>query len=80
MHTRVVDDAGMLSAPGPNGRYATPTGEPCPRTVRVDGSVQGSGACVGCGTCLLFGGLFERPVGAYGTKSCGALHECSTLT
>lgn len=40
-------------------RYATPTGAPCPRVVRVDGTVLGSGACLGCGTCLLFGGLVE---------------------
>jgi hypothetical protein len=38
-------------------RYATPTGSPCPRTIRVDGTVEGAGACFGCGTCLLFGGL-----------------------
>jgi len=40
-------------------RFDTPTGGPCPRSVRVDGSVEGSGACVGCGTCLLFGGLVD---------------------
>lgn len=40
-------------------RYATPTGGPCPRWVRVDGSVEGSGGCLGCGTCLLFGGLLD---------------------
>jgi hypothetical protein len=34
-------------------RYATPTGEACARTVHVDGSVSGSGDCVGCGFCLL---------------------------
>lgn len=33
-------------------RYRTPTGEPCPRTVRVDGSVEGSGECYCCGYCL----------------------------
>ena len=38
-------------------RYSTPTGQPCPRTVRVDGSVEGSGNCLGCGTCLQFGDL-----------------------
>jgi hypothetical protein len=40
--------------------YATPTGAPCPRTVREDGSVEGTGACLGCGMCLLFGGLVDR--------------------
>lgn len=40
-------------------RYPTPTGQPCPRCLRVDGAVEGSGACVGCGTCLLFGGLID---------------------
>jgi hypothetical protein len=41
-------------------RFATPTGGPCPRCLRVDGTVQGSGDCVGCGTCLQFGGLVEE--------------------
>jgi len=34
-------------------RYATPTGECCLRALRVDGTVEGSGDCVSCGTCLL---------------------------
>ena len=34
-------------------RYQTPTGEPCPRAVRLDGTVEGAGACLGCGYCLL---------------------------
>lgn len=34
-------------------RYATPTGEPCPRTVHVDGTVEGTGECLWCGFCLL---------------------------
>jgi hypothetical protein len=34
-------------------RYATPTGAPCVRVVQVDGTVSGSGDCVGCGFCLL---------------------------
>lgn len=38
-------------------RYQTWNGEPCPRYVRVDGTVVGSGDCVGCGTCLLGSGL-----------------------
>jgi hypothetical protein len=53
-------------------RYLTPTGDPCPRVVRVDGTVLGSGDCLGCGTCLLFGGLLdasawlEQPTAAHG--------------
>ena len=46
-------------------RYPTPTGDPCPRQVRVDGTVDGSGACFGCGTCMLFGGLLDA-VAAFG--------------
>lgn len=38
-------------------RYQTWNGEPCPRHVRVDGTVTGSGDCLGCGTCLLGSGL-----------------------
>lgn len=38
-------------------RYGPPTGEPCPRTVRFDGGVDGTGDCLGCGTCLLGTGL-----------------------
>jgi hypothetical protein len=34
-------------------RWATPTGEPCPRVKRLDGTIEGSGDCVGCGFCLL---------------------------
>ena len=38
-------------------RFGTPTGAPCPRTVRLDGAVEGSGDCHGCGACLLDTGL-----------------------
>ncbi|MCO8126881.1 hypothetical protein NHL50_06650 [Acidimicrobiia bacterium EGI L10123] len=41
----------------PSKRYQTWNGEPCPRHVRVDGTVEGSGDCLGCGTCLLGSGL-----------------------
>lgn len=41
--------------------YATPTGGPCPRAIRVDGTVEGGGDCLGCGTCLQFGGLVDTP-------------------
>jgi hypothetical protein len=34
-------------------RFATATGEPCPRKVRLDGTLEGSGDCTGCGFCLL---------------------------
>ncbi|MEV0897572.1 hypothetical protein [Actinoplanes sp. NPDC049802] len=37
----------------PEPRYSTPTGEPCPYLVRADGTVEGDGACRGCGSCLL---------------------------
>ena len=57
---RVVSARWLLSQPD-RRLFATPTGAPCPRTVRQDGSVQGSGACLGCGTCLLFGGLVDGP-------------------
>ena len=40
-------------------RYPTPTGEPCPRTIRVDGTIERGGNCQSCGTCLLFGGLID---------------------
>jgi hypothetical protein len=64
VHDGVVSDGRPASQPGSTWQYATPTGAPCPRTVREDGSVEGSGACLGCGVCLLFGGLidFGRPL------------------
>lgn len=40
-------------------RYPTPTGEPCPRTIRVDGTIESGGNCQSCGTCLLYGGLID---------------------
>jgi hypothetical protein len=40
-------------------RYPTPTGEPCPRTVHVDGTIENNGICQSCGTCLLFGGMVD---------------------
>jgi hypothetical protein len=33
--------------------FDTPTGAPCPRAVRVDGTLEGGGHCVSCGCCLL---------------------------
>jgi hypothetical protein len=33
--------------------YATPTGDPCPRALRADGTVVGTGECLACGCCLL---------------------------
>jgi hypothetical protein len=43
--------------------FATPTGEACPRTVRIDGTVEGSGDCLGCGTCLQLAELaYPEPV------------------
>jgi len=43
----------------PGYRYPTPTGAPCPRTIRVDGTIERGGNCQSCGTCLLFGELVE---------------------
>ncbi len=43
----------------PGYRYATPTGEPCPRTIRVDGAIENGGNCQSCGTCLLYSGLID---------------------
>lgn len=40
-------------------RYPTPTGEPCPRTIHVDGTIENNGICQSCGTCLLFGGMVD---------------------
>jgi hypothetical protein len=50
------DDPGGREGEAPRRstrRYATPTGEPCPRAVRVDGTVEGTGECLWCGYCLL---------------------------
>jgi hypothetical protein len=43
----------------PGYRYATPTGDPCPRTIRMDGTIENGGNCQSCGTCLLFGNLID---------------------
>lgn len=54
---RTVEDmsdgwvAGGSRGCGP--RFHTPTGDPCPRAVRADGSIDGEAACHGCGSCLL---------------------------
>jgi ketosteroid isomerase-like protein len=53
--------AGVTDVLGMPRRYATPTGDPCPRTVRRDGTIEGSGNCMGCATCLQFGGLVDVP-------------------
>lgn len=34
------------------GPYDTPTGAPCPRTIRADGGIEGDGACHACGMGL----------------------------
>ncbi len=47
-------DRDQATAPS---RYFTPTGEPCPRSVRLDGTVEGTAHCHGCGFCLLGSGL-----------------------
>lgn len=43
----------------PGYRYPTATGEPCPRTIRFDGTIENGGICQSCGTCLLYSGLIE---------------------
>jgi hypothetical protein len=42
-------------------RWGTPTGDPCPRSVYLDGRVAGTGDCQGCGFCLLLAGLVDLP-------------------
>jgi len=59
-YPNVGDSRASSRAPRIAGyRYATPTGEPCPRTVHVDGTIENNGICQSCGTCLLFGGIVE---------------------
>ncbi|GAA4972309.1 hypothetical protein GCM10025331_77580 [Actinoplanes utahensis] len=45
--------ATVSEQPRKDERYPTPTGEPCPYALRTDGTVEGDGACRGCGNCLL---------------------------
>jgi len=54
-----ADTAGSRAPRIAGYRYPTPTGEPCPRTVHVDGTIENNGICQSCGTCLLFGGMVE---------------------
>ena len=42
-------------------RWGTPTGDPCPRLVHLDGRVEGTGECQDCGFCLLLAGLVDLP-------------------
>jgi hypothetical protein len=44
-----------------NRRWRTPTGEPCPRALTVDGRLDGPADCHGCGCCLLLAGLVDPP-------------------
>ena len=49
-HSFTGDDRAYPDHAGAAGvRYNTPTGQPCPRSVRPDGSVVGDGACHECG-------------------------------
>ena len=50
----------VMRTEGQHRRWWTPTGEPCPRTERLDGTLEGSGDCVGCGFCLLLAGIVDR--------------------
>ena len=45
-------DVGAEGRDAPVFRYLTPTGDPCPRSLRADGTVEGHGHCHGCGYCL----------------------------
>ena len=58
-------DGGVIdmSAAGEKRRWATPTGDPCPRSQHLDGRVDGGGDCHGCGFCLLLAGLVEPGAG-----------------
>jgi hypothetical protein len=56
---RLPGGAGSVGVDACERRWATPTGEPCPRSRRLDGGIEGSGDCVACGVCLLFGGLVD---------------------
>jgi hypothetical protein len=55
------DDDVTAEPEGRRDRWRTPTGEPCPRNVRVDGTIEGTGDCLGCGFCLLIAGLVDAP-------------------
>ena len=59
----------MTSDEPPRRRYATPNGRACPRTVRTDGTVEGSGDCLGCGVCMLFAGLLDREAQVWSAQS-----------
>ena len=59
----------MASDEPPQPSYATPNGCACPRTVRVDGTVEGSGDCLGCGVCMLFAGLLDREAQVWSAPS-----------
>ena len=48
----------------PPQRWHTPTGEPCPRAERLDGTIDGTADCLCCGFCLLLADLVERSVRA----------------
>jgi len=44
---------------GERRRWGTPTGDPCPRSQHLDGRVEGTADCHGCGFCLLLAGLVD---------------------
>ena len=50
-----------IETSGQRRRWGTPTGDPCPRLVHMDGRVEGTGECQACGFCLLLAGLVEFP-------------------
>ena len=45
----IADGTGVVS---PGNEIDVAFGVPCPRTVRVDGGLDGGGVCHGCGACL----------------------------
>lgn len=54
-----------LPTPEARAGYDTATGQPCPRSVRADGSIEGDGACHSCGmgsACPLHDPWAEDPL------------------
>jgi hypothetical protein len=50
MHDVTIEDATGVSTP--INAPAPGITAPCPRTIRVDGTLDADGACHGCGACL----------------------------
>jgi len=54
-----MSEAARTDADRPQRRWMTQTGDPCPRSLRLDGRVEGTGDCHGCGCCILSTGLVD---------------------